>query len=108
MKRLITALGFSLVALSASAVELSAPFEQLKLDRALPNIDVRPVESYSADSRAPFEQNTLDRALPNLPSRNVQFAESAAGATRTDASASAQAPKESPFANDHQFIAPPQ
>ena len=108
MKRLIATLALSTVALSASAVEYGAPFEQLNLDRALPYIEFAPVEAYVADSRAPFEQLAIDRALPNLPSRNVQFAESAGGGTRTDASAGAQAPTsaESPWANDWNFIAP--
>jgi hypothetical protein len=114
MKRLLTALGLSVVALSASAVEFGKPFEQLDLDRALPNIEFAPVEPYVADSRAPFEQLTLDRAVPNLnlPSRNVQFAESSVGGTRTDASADTEASEgtgaqtESPWANDWNFIAP--
>jgi hypothetical protein len=108
MKRLIAALGLTAVALSASALEVGPPFEQLNLDRALPNIEFAPVEPYVADSRAPFEQLAIDRALPNLPSRNVQFAESAAGGTRTDASVGAEAPTsaESPWANDWNFIAP--
>ena len=108
MKRLITALGLSLVTLSASAVEFGAPFEQQNLDRALPNIEFPSVEPYVATSRAPFEQLTLDRALPNLSSRNQQFAESAAGGTRTDASGGIEAQAESPWANDHNFIAPAQ
>jgi len=107
MKRLIAALGLSAVALSASAVDYGAPFEQLNLDRALPNIEFAPVAPYVADSRAPFEQVTLDRALPNLPSRNTQFA-SAAGGTRSDATAADETPAQSPWANDWNFIAPAQ
>lgn len=56
--------------------------------------------------RAPFEQLAIDRALPNLPSKNVQFA--AAGRTRSDASTDSEAAAESPWANDYHFIAPPQ
>ena len=107
MKHLIAALGLSAVALSASAAEYGAPFEQLNLDRALPNLEFAPVEAYVADSRAPFEQLTLDRALPNLPSRNTQFA-SAAGGTRSDATVVDEAPAQSPWANDWNFIAPAQ
>jgi hypothetical protein len=111
MKRLITAFGFTLVTLSASAVEVAAPFEQLDLDRALPTVDFPGVKPYAADSSAPFEQLTLDRALPNVPSRkvpsrNVHFAESASGGTRTDAGDGTEAETESPWANDHNFIAP--
>jgi hypothetical protein len=106
MKRLIASFALSAVALSASAVEYGPPFEQLNLDRALPNIAFAPVEPYVADSRAPFEQLAIDRALPNLPSRNVQFAQSAAGGTRTDASVGAETSTASPWANDWNFIAP--
>jgi hypothetical protein len=107
MKRLITAVALSAVALSASAFEVGAPYEQLNVDRALPNIEFVPVAPYVAGSRAPFEQLAIDRALPNLPSRNAQFA-AAAGATRSDASAAAEATTESasPWVNDWNFIAP--
>ena len=107
MKRLIAALSLSAVALSASALEVGKPFEQLDLDRALPNIEFAPVEPYVADSRAPFEQLTLDRTLPNIsfPSSNVQFAESEHAGTRIDAYGHAES-TQSPFANDWNFIAP--
>jgi hypothetical protein len=107
MKRLIAALSLSAVALSASALEIGKPFEQLDLDRALPNIEFAPVEPYVADSRAPYEQLAIDRALPNInfPSRNVQFAESANAGTRVDAYGHAES-TDSPFANDWNFIAP--
>jgi len=109
MKRLIAAVALTSVALSASALEIGKPFEQLDLDRALPNIEFAPVEPYVADSRAPFEQLTLDRTLPdiNVPSSNVQFAESANAGTRIDAYGHAES-TESPFANDWNFIAPAQ
>jgi hypothetical protein len=84
MKRLIAAIGLSALALSASAVEVGPPFEQLNLDRALPQIQFAPVEA----------------------SRPAQFAQSAAGATRSDASAADEAPAQSPWANDWNFIAP--
>jgi hypothetical protein len=107
MKRLIAALSLSAVALSASALEIGAPYEQLNVDRALPNIEFAPVEAYVATSRAPYEQLSIDRALPNInfPSSNVQFAESANAGTRTDAYGHAES-TESPFANDWNFIAP--
>ena len=38
MKRLIAAVALSSLALSAGAVEIGKPFEQLDLDRALPNV----------------------------------------------------------------------
>ena len=107
MKRLIAAVALTSVALSASALEIGKPFEQLDLDRALPNIEFAPVEPYVADSRAPYEQLVIDRALPNLSGQKAQYAEAAgAGSTRSDASASDEVSTESPWANDHNFIAP--
>lgn len=103
MKRLITALSLSAVALSASAFEIGKPFEQLELDRALPNIEFAPVEEYVANSRAPFEQLAIDRALPNLPSHNVQYAETDTG-TKSDAYGHVET--SSAWANDQNFIAP--
>ena len=38
-----------------------------RVDRALPDIYFAPVEPYVADSRAPYEQVQVDRALPDLP-----------------------------------------
>jgi len=107
MKRLIAALSLSAVALSASALEIGKPYEQLDVDRALPNIEFAPVQAYVATSRAPYEQLNVDRALPNINfgSHNVQFAESANAGTRTDASGS-EGSTQSPFANDWNFIAP--
>jgi hypothetical protein len=79
MKRLIAAVALTSVALSASALEIGKPFEQLDLDRALPNL--------------------------NLGGKNAQFA-ATAGSTRSDASASDEVSAESPWANDWNFIAP--
>lgn len=92
MKRLITAISLSAVAFSASAIEIGKPFEQLAVDRALPNIEFAPVEqSAVATTRAPFEQLVIDRALPNLPSRNDAYA---------------QVEASSVWANDRNFVAP--
>ena len=107
MKRLIAALGLAAVAVSASAVEYGAPFEQLNIERALPQIGFAAVNAYVADARAPYEQLAIDRALPNLPAEAVHYA-SASGSTRTDASGAAEASTVSPWANDHNFIAPAQ
>jgi hypothetical protein len=95
--------GFSAVALSASAIEIGKPFEQLGVDRALPNIEFAPVEQYVvATSRAPFEQLVIDRALPNLPSRNLQYARRDTG-TRNDAYGHVET--STAWANDWNFIA---
>jgi hypothetical protein len=45
----------------------------------------------------------IDRMLPNVPEKATQFA-AADGGTRVDASSEAT---ESPWAKDHNFIAPP-
>src|SRR5258708_33195928 len=106
MKRLILASALSAVALSASALEIGAPYEQLNIDRQLPNIEFAPVAPYVAGSRAPFEQLAIDRALPNLPVQNAQFAQ-VAGSTRSGASAGGDVPAKSPWAHHWNFIAPP-
>jgi hypothetical protein len=107
MKRLILASALSAVALSASALEIGKPYEELDLERALPNIEFAPVEQYVANSRAPYEELAIERALPNLPVQNAQFAE-VAGSTQSDASAGGGVSAKSPWANDYSFIAPAQ
>jgi hypothetical protein len=94
MKRLIAAVALTSVALSASALEIGKPFEQLDLDRALPNIEFASVGAYVADSRAPYEQLVIDRTLPNV-----------AGHAEAASTGSTQA-AQSPWANDWNFIAP--
>ena len=106
MKRTFAALAISLFSLNATAVEVTAPYQQLNIDRALPNIDFPAVPAYAADARAPFEQLAIDRALPNLSGQKLQFA--SAGSTRSDASTADAAQAQSPWANDEHFIAPPQ
>jgi hypothetical protein len=108
MKRLIAAAALTSVALSASALEIGKPFEQLDLDRARPNIEFAPVEPYVADSRAPYEELVIDRTLPNINvvgGTATQFA-AAAGSTVSDASNGGEVSAESPWANDWNFIAP--
>jgi hypothetical protein len=111
MKRFIAAFGLAAVTLSASALEFGPPHEQLNVERALPQIEFAPVEPYVSDSSAPYEQLAIDRALPNLPVRNVQFA-ATVGSTQSDATVDGngndETPAESPWANDHNFIAPAQ
>ena len=109
MKALIAALGLTAVAMSVSALEFGPPYSQLDVDRALPEIEFAPVEKYVADESAPFEQLAIDRAPYLYPSSgNTQFARSGLGATMTDAGEADGESLESPWANDHNFIAPPQ
>ena len=94
MKRLIAAVALSSLALSASALEAGKPFEQLDLDRALPNIAFAPVEEYVAGKNAPYEDLAIDRTLPNV-----------AGRADTASTGGTQSARSS-WANDYNFIAP--
>jgi len=93
MKRLIAAVALSSLAFSASALEIGKPFEQVDLDRALPNIEFAPVQEYVAGKNAPYEDLAIDRTLPNVASR---AGEASTGSTQT---------AQSPWANDYNFIA---
>jgi hypothetical protein len=111
MKRLIVAASLAALTGSAFAVEIGKPFEQLDLDRALPNIAQPEAAAtvYPFAGSAPYEQLAIDRALPDIdvPAERVQVAASA-GETLTDATADVveAKPAVSPFAHQHDFIAP--
>lgn len=112
MKRLIATVSFAVLAVPAFAADDGKPFEQLDLDRALPQISVAPVESRSVDaSSLPYEQAQVDRALPSFGDETVRYA-AAGSQTASDASIATAAVEstatESPWANDHNFIAPAQ
>ena len=101
MKRLI--LAASIAISTAAFADSGKPFEQTELDRALPQIEFAAPAPYVAGSNAPYEQVAIDRALPNLPEKATQYAEVDRG-SRVDASSETT---ESPWAKDHNFIAPP-
>jgi hypothetical protein len=111
MKRLIAAVSLAALAGSVFAVEIGKPYEQVDIDRALPNIPEREVSAtvYPFGGSAPYEQLAVDRALPNIgvSGERTQFA-ATAGDTRTDASADVaeSRPAVSPFAHQHDVIAP--
>jgi hypothetical protein len=111
MKRFIAAASLAVLTSSAFAVEIGKPFEQLDLDRALPNIETRAAAEvqYPFGGSAPYEQLAVDRALPDIvtPGERTQVAASA-GETRSDATADVteSVPAVSPFAHQHDFIAP--
>ena len=106
MKRSIAAVSL-LVLATAVLAEHRKPFEQLDLDRALPSIaEPSDVVSFVYDGSAPYEQVMVDRALPVLPVEPSQVA--ASGITRSDSEIATDDAGESPWANDHNFIAPPQ
>ena len=110
MKRLIAAVSFAVLAVPAVAADSGKPFEQLDLDRALPQINIPVNEARNVDTRSlPYEQVQVDRALPTFRSDSVRFA-AASGQTASDASIATDAVEsaESPWANDHNFIAPAQ
>jgi hypothetical protein len=119
MKRLIAAVSFAVLAVPAVAAESGKPFEQLDLDRALPQINLSAVEARSVDTRSlPYEQLAIDRTLPNVGARAEHRQLAASGSTRSDVeiAVDAQAVGSSgyaglatgPWANDHNFIAPAQ
>jgi hypothetical protein len=101
MKRLTLAVSIAIS--TAAFADNGKPFEQLDLDRALPQIEFAAVGPYAARSNAPYEQVMIERMLPNLPEKATQYAQVDSG-TRVDASSDAT---ESPWAKDHHFIAPP-
>jgi hypothetical protein len=105
MKRLIAAVSFAVLATPVLA-DVGKPFEQLDLDRALPNIAERTVVGieYPFGGSAPYEQLTVDRALPDIRVERSHLASS--GATRSDVEIATEAKDVSPWANDHNFIAP--
>jgi hypothetical protein len=109
MKRLIATLSFAALATAAFA-DNGKPFEQLDLDRALPNIPERASTStaYPFGGSAPYDQLAVDRALPNIPEKAGERSQVAdSGTTRSDAELSTEESVESPWAKDFHFIAPP-
>jgi len=110
MKRIIAAVSFAVLAVPAFA-ETGKPFEQLDLDRALPQINIPASEPRNVDvGSLPYEQTQVDRALPTFDAERVRFA-AAGGATVSDASIATSTTEssqaaQSPWANDYNFIAP--
>jgi hypothetical protein len=93
MKRFVAAVSFAVFAAPAAAAGL--PYQQNVIDRMLPNIEESAASSGETRKAAPaaglpYEQNVIDRALPNIQER----------------AASVDARRESPWANDYNFIAP--
>jgi opacity protein-like surface antigen len=80
MKRFIAAVSLAVLATSAIAADVGKPFEQLDIDRALPNLS---------------------------DSGRTQLA-ATAGGSRSDAEIATDRETVSPWANDPHFVAPPQ
>ena len=109
MKRFIAVLSLALASTGALA-QTGKPFEQLDIDRALPNIPEREVSAtvYPFGGSAPYEQIAVDRALPNIVvGERTQFA-AVQGDTRSDAEIAVEETTSYSFANDPHFVAPPQ
>jgi hypothetical protein len=110
MKRFIAAVALAVLTGPALSLEIGKPYEQVDVDRALPNIPQSEASAtvYPFGGSAPYEQLAVDRALPDIviPGERTQFA-AAAGETRTDAvNGVEEKPAVSPFAHQHDFIAP--
>ena len=117
MKRLIAAVSFAAFAVPSIAAEYGKPFEQLDLDRALPQVNIPAVESRSADTRSlPYEQAQVDRVLPSFGSSEAPRLVASSGNTRSDVEIAVQSERvdstgryslaTGPWANDHNFVAP--
>src|SRR5438105_135769 len=112
MKRIIAAALLAALTVPAFAFETGAPFEQTQLDRQLPKVK-DPVLADQASSGgtffglredAPYEQYRIDTALPNVKDPVVAPRTQFAGPTSAYTSSEATGA----FANDSNFIAPPQ
>ena len=113
MKRVATAVLLASLAVPVFAFEIAPPYEQLNIDRQLPNVKDPVIEASSGGTSSkevfglrlgqPYEQAQVDRALPDVKdpvvaSRSVQVAGPANGISFTEATG--------PWANDWNFIAP--
>jgi len=114
MKRFIAALSLSIATTGAFA-QTGKPFEQLDIDRALPNVpeSAEIGTSDPLDSSAPYEQLLVDRAMPDIVVDEPTRLAAAPSETRSDAEIAVDVTTEvegqateSPFANDWNFIAP--
>ncbi len=101
MKHLIAAVALAVSATTALA-EVGAPFEQNELDRMLPTVPDNQA-SYRAipASSLPFEQTQFDRGDSASP-ESVKLAQIGNASYKSDEGS------ESVWANDHNFVAPPQ
>ena len=110
MKRFIAALSLAVVSVPTLA-QTGQPFEQLDINRALPNIPDREVTAtvYPFGGSAPYEQLAVNRALPDVVTDERITVARVQGDTRSDAEIAVdEQPQatESPFANDPHFVAP--
>jgi hypothetical protein len=116
VKAFIAALSLTIASTGALA-QTGKPFEQVDIDRVLPNVSERQASApvYMFGGSAPFEQLAVDRAQPNIVAGEPTRLAALSGETRSDAeiavateSGSEVEGDTSPFANDWSFIAPAQ
>ena len=112
MKRFISAALFSLLSASALA-DVGKPFEQLEIDRLLPAIPESRMQTgvdYPFGGTPPYNQLDVDLALPDIDVRPAASLVALGGNTRSDVEISVgmRTKDASPWASDHNFIAPPQ
>ena len=112
MKRYIFAASFALISASALA-DFGKPFEQLEIDRLLPVIPESRMQTgvdYPFGATPPYNQLDVDFALPHIDVRPAASLVAFGGNTRSDVeiSAGVRTVEASPWASDHNFIAPPQ
>jgi hypothetical protein len=106
MKHLLAAVSLAVFAMPAAAGAAGLPYEQLVIDRTLPNIAVRASDATKPTAfGAPYEQYWVDRALPNIEPRSTGQS-ATAGETRSVQSGPAAGNVALPWANDYNFIAP--
>ncbi|HEX6318329.1 MAG TPA: hypothetical protein VFZ84_05590 [Burkholderiales bacterium] len=107
MKRLIVAVALALATTPLLAEDRGAPFEQTTFDRALPTLPEKVAVSEQPVSaeRMPYDQHRIDTALPNLRDTGERVMLAQIGGTSYKSAGEESA---SPWANDHNFIAPPQ
>jgi hypothetical protein len=111
MKRLIFVAAIAVISASALA-DVGKPFEQLEIDRLLPVIPESRITGvdYPFGGTPPYNQLDVDLALPDVDVRPSATLVALGGNTRSDVELSVGmiTMNASPWASDHNFIAPPQ
>jgi hypothetical protein len=111
MKQLIAAFSLAVLSLPALA-DKGMPFEQVEIDRLVPVIP-EPKHlgvDYPFGGTPPYNQLDVDMALPDIRVRPETSLVASGGNTRSDLEISLAngTMDASPWANDHNFIAPAQ
>jgi hypothetical protein len=111
MKHLISVLSFAVLS-GAAVADTTLPYDQLAIDRALPDIPaVKDVGvDYPFGGSAPHDPLAVDMALPDLDIevRGPRTQVASSGMTRFEYELGYNTMDASPWANDYHFIAPAQ